>query len=88
MFAVLVQTDELHCADLCPTLISAIVLDTNSLFVNLSSGLPPPVHLPEAERLMLSLCCHEDRPAVWKMIYFEALSSGKHFLEQVLVSGF
>lgn len=41
--------------------------------------------LPEAERLMLGLCCHGDRPTAWKAIYFESLSSGKHFLEQVLV---
>lgn len=45
-----------------------------------------PVELPEAEKLALSLCCHRDRPSVWKTIYFECLSSGKHFLEQVLVS--
>uniref|UniRef100_A0A3B4V2U8 Zinc finger FYVE domain-containing protein 26 n=1 Tax=Seriola dumerili TaxID=41447 RepID=A0A3B4V2U8_SERDU len=42
--------------------------------------------LPEAEKLALSLCCHKDRPSVWKTIYFECLSSGKHFLEQVLVT--
>uniref|UniRef100_A0A8C4ZJA5 Zinc finger FYVE domain-containing protein 26 n=1 Tax=Gadus morhua TaxID=8049 RepID=A0A8C4ZJA5_GADMO len=46
-----------------------------------------PVDLPEAERLVLSLCCHEDRQLAWKTIYFECLSSGKHFLEQVLVTG-
>ncbi|KAG7334503.1 hypothetical protein KOW79_002910 [Hemibagrus wyckioides] len=45
------------------------------------------VDLPEAERLMLGLCCHGDRHAAWKAIYFECLSSGKHFLEQVLVTG-
>uniref|UniRef100_A0A3Q3KT95 Zinc finger FYVE domain-containing protein 26 n=1 Tax=Mastacembelus armatus TaxID=205130 RepID=A0A3Q3KT95_9TELE len=44
------------------------------------------VHLPEAEKLALSLCCHEDRPSIWKTIYFECLNSGKHFLEQVLVT--
>ncbi|XP_071385189.1 zinc finger FYVE domain-containing protein 26 [Centroberyx affinis] len=44
------------------------------------------VELPEAEKLALSLCCHSDRPSVWKTIYFECLSSGKHFLEQVLVT--
>ncbi|KAM9842856.1 zinc finger FYVE domain-containing protein 26 [Aulostomus maculatus] len=44
------------------------------------------VHLPEAEKLTLSLCCHEDRPSIWKTIYFECLSSGKHFLEQVLMT--
>ncbi|XP_072533407.1 zinc finger FYVE domain-containing protein 26 isoform X2 [Salminus brasiliensis] len=43
--------------------------------------------LPEAERVMLGLCCHSDRPTVWKAMYFECLSSGKHFLEQVLVTG-
>ncbi|CAJ1074767.1 zinc finger FYVE domain-containing protein 26 [Xyrichtys novacula] len=42
--------------------------------------------LPEAERLTLSLCSYKDRPSVWKTIYFECLSSGKHFLEQVLVT--
>ncbi|KAF7710798.1 hypothetical protein HF521_009670 [Silurus meridionalis] len=45
------------------------------------------VDLPEAERLMLGLCCHGERPDAWKAIYFECLSSGKHFLEQVLVTG-
>ncbi|KAK2826639.1 hypothetical protein Q5P01_020853 [Channa striata] len=44
------------------------------------------VDLPEAEKLALSLCCHKDRPAIWKTVYFECLSSGKHFLEQVLVT--
>uniref|UniRef100_A0AAR2J1K8 Zinc finger FYVE domain-containing protein 26 n=1 Tax=Pygocentrus nattereri TaxID=42514 RepID=A0AAR2J1K8_PYGNA len=44
-------------------------------------------NLPEAERLMLGLCTQSDRPAVWKAMYFECLSSGKHFLEQVLVTG-
>uniref|UniRef100_A0A8C3A888 Zinc finger FYVE domain-containing protein 26 n=1 Tax=Cyclopterus lumpus TaxID=8103 RepID=A0A8C3A888_CYCLU len=44
------------------------------------------VDLPEAEKLALSLCCHKDRPSIWKTIYFECLSSGKHFLEQVLVT--
>ncbi|XP_036431084.1 zinc finger FYVE domain-containing protein 26 isoform X2 [Colossoma macropomum] len=44
-------------------------------------------NLPEAERLMLGMCCQSDRPAVWKAMYFECLSSGKHFLEQVLVTG-
>ncbi|KAM6969170.1 zinc finger FYVE domain-containing protein 26 [Tautogolabrus adspersus] len=44
------------------------------------------VDLPEAEKLALSLCSHKDRPSVWKTIYFECLSSGKHFLEQVLVT--
>lgn len=46
----------------------------------------PLVDLPESEKLALSLCCHKDRPSVWKTIYFECLSSGKHFLEQVVVS--
>ncbi|XP_062851780.1 zinc finger FYVE domain-containing protein 26 [Trichomycterus rosablanca] len=45
------------------------------------------VDLPEAERLMLALCCHSDRRVAWKAIYFECLSSGKHFLEQVVVTG-
>lgn len=45
-----------------------------------------PVDLPESEKLTLSLCCCKDRPSVWKAIYFECLTSGKHFLEQVLVS--
>ncbi|KAM3595590.1 uncharacterized protein V6R79_025751 [Siganus canaliculatus] len=44
------------------------------------------VDLPESEKLALSLCCHKDRPAIWKTIYFECLSSGKHFLEQVLIT--
>ncbi|XP_026194977.1 zinc finger FYVE domain-containing protein 26 isoform X2 [Anabas testudineus] len=44
------------------------------------------VALPEAEKLTLSLCCHKDRPSIWKTVYFECLSSGKHFLEQVLVT--
>ncbi|KAJ7988765.1 hypothetical protein DPEC_G00312610 [Dallia pectoralis] len=44
------------------------------------------VDLSEAERLLLGLCCHSDRHSVWKTIYFECLSSGKHFLEQVLVT--
>ncbi|XP_071238607.1 zinc finger FYVE domain-containing protein 26 isoform X3 [Salvelinus alpinus] len=44
------------------------------------------VDLPEAEKLLLGLCCHGDRLSVWKTIYFECLSSGKHFLEQVLVT--
>ncbi|KAG7466132.1 hypothetical protein MATL_G00161540 [Megalops atlanticus] len=44
------------------------------------------VDLPEAERLMMSLCCHDDRASAWKAIYFECLSSSKHFLEQVLVT--
>uniref|UniRef100_A0A8C5G0J9 Zinc finger FYVE domain-containing protein 26 n=1 Tax=Gouania willdenowi TaxID=441366 RepID=A0A8C5G0J9_GOUWI len=46
----------------------------------------PSVELPESEKLTLSLCCHKDRPFIWKNIYFECLSSGKHFLEQVLVT--
>ncbi|XP_041668136.1 zinc finger FYVE domain-containing protein 26 isoform X2 [Cheilinus undulatus] len=44
------------------------------------------VDLPEAEKLTLSLCSHKDRPSIWRTIYFECLSSGKHFLEQVLVT--
>lgn len=46
----------------------------------------PLVDLPESEKLALSLCSDKDRPSIWKTIYFECLSSGKHFLEQVLVS--
>ncbi|KAF7655467.1 hypothetical protein LDENG_00055630, partial [Lucifuga dentata] len=42
--------------------------------------------LPEAEKLALSLCCHGDHTSIWKTIYFECLSSGKHFLEQVLIT--
>lgn len=44
--------------------------------------------LPESEKLTLSLCVHKDRSTAWKAIYFECLSHGKHFLEQVLVSTF
>ncbi|KAM4542256.1 zinc finger FYVE domain-containing protein 26 isoform 2-T2 [Odontesthes bonariensis] len=44
------------------------------------------VDLPEAEKLSLSLCCHKDRRSSWKTIFFECLSSGKHFLEQVVVT--
>ncbi|XP_075904789.1 zinc finger FYVE domain-containing protein 26 isoform X2 [Nelusetta ayraudi] len=44
------------------------------------------VELPESERLALSLSCHQDHPFMWKNVYFECLSSGKHFLEQVLVT--
>ncbi|XP_068194782.1 zinc finger FYVE domain-containing protein 26 isoform X2 [Antennarius striatus] len=44
------------------------------------------VDFPESEKLVLSLCCHKDRASIWKTIYFECLSSGKHFLEQVLVT--
>uniref|UniRef100_A0A8C6L1H5 Zinc finger FYVE domain-containing protein 26 n=1 Tax=Nothobranchius furzeri TaxID=105023 RepID=A0A8C6L1H5_NOTFU len=36
--------------------------------------------------LTLSLCCHKDRPSAWKTIFFECLNSGKHFLEQVLIT--
>ncbi|XP_055026367.2 zinc finger FYVE domain-containing protein 26 isoform X2 [Misgurnus anguillicaudatus] len=43
--------------------------------------------LPDHERVMLGLCCHDDKRLVWKAIYFECLSSGKHFLEQVLLTG-
>ncbi|XP_051507535.1 zinc finger FYVE domain-containing protein 26-like isoform X2 [Myxocyprinus asiaticus] len=45
------------------------------------------VDLPDLERVMLGLCCHDDKRLVWKAIYFECLSSGKHFLEQVLLTG-
>ncbi|XP_068608115.1 zinc finger FYVE domain-containing protein 26 [Brachionichthys hirsutus] len=44
------------------------------------------VDFPESEKLALSFCCHKDRASIWKSIYFECLSSGKHFLEQVLVT--
>lgn len=59
------------------------------MFVTIHVVCPYPFsteELPEAEKLMLGLCCHGDRPTAWKAIYFECLSSGKHFLEQVLVS--
>lgn len=42
--------------------------------------------LPEAQKLTLSLSSHKDRPSIWKTIYFECLSSGKHFLEQVMIT--
>uniref|UniRef100_A0A671QY69 Zinc finger FYVE domain-containing protein 26 n=1 Tax=Sinocyclocheilus anshuiensis TaxID=1608454 RepID=A0A671QY69_9TELE len=45
------------------------------------------VDLPDLERVMLGLCCHSDKRLVWKAIYFECLSTGKHFLEQVLLTG-
>ncbi|XP_048061313.1 zinc finger FYVE domain-containing protein 26 isoform X2 [Megalobrama amblycephala] len=45
------------------------------------------VDLPDLERVMLGLCCHGNKRLVWKAIYFECLSSGKHFLEQVLLTG-
>uniref|UniRef100_A0A8C1BV50 Zinc finger FYVE domain-containing protein 26 n=1 Tax=Cyprinus carpio carpio TaxID=630221 RepID=A0A8C1BV50_CYPCA len=45
------------------------------------------VDLPDLERVMLGLCCHGDKRLVWKAIYFECLSTGKHFLEQVLLTG-
>ncbi len=41
--------------------------------------------LPDLETVMFGLCCHGDKRLVWKAIYFECLSTGKHFLEQVLV---
>ena len=59
--------------------INKVALPSSSLFF------PSTEDLPEAERLVLSLCCHEDRQLAWKTTYFECLSSGKHFLEQVLV---
>ncbi|XP_077477383.1 zinc finger FYVE domain-containing protein 26 [Stigmatopora argus] len=52
----------------------------------LRSAPQTPARLPEAEKLALSLCCHGERSSAWKMIYFEGLGSGKHFLEQVLVT--
>ncbi|RVE57573.1 hypothetical protein OJAV_G00217500 [Oryzias javanicus] len=52
----------------------------------LRSSPPTQADLPEAGKLALSLCRHHDRPSAWKTIFFECLSSGKHFLEQVLVT--
>lgn len=52
----------------------------------LRTGPNTQIDLPEAQKLTLSLCCHKDRPSIWKTIYFECLSSGKHFLEQVMVT--
>ncbi|RXM97625.1 Zinc finger FYVE domain-containing protein 26 [Acipenser ruthenus] len=40
--------------------------------------------LSEAEKVILALFSHCDRTSAWKTIYFDCLSSGKHFLEQVL----
>ncbi|XP_041095786.1 zinc finger FYVE domain-containing protein 26-like [Polyodon spathula] len=42
--------------------------------------------LSEAEKVFLALFSHCDRTSAWKTIYFDCLSSGKHFLEQVLVT--
>ncbi|XP_058843286.1 zinc finger FYVE domain-containing protein 26-like isoform X1 [Acipenser ruthenus] len=42
--------------------------------------------LSEAEKVILALFSHCDRTSAWKTIYFDCLSSGKHFLEQVLVT--
>lgn len=72
----------------CDTLVSvycstAVRLQRDHL---LRSGPNTQIDLPEAEKLALSLCCHKDRPSIWKSIYFECLSSGKHFLNQVLVT--
>ncbi|KAL0969454.1 hypothetical protein UPYG_G00227580 [Umbra pygmaea] len=73
-----------HCHALLSLYCStALRLDRDHLLRNTPSA---QVDLPEAGRLLLGLCCLGDRPAVWKTIYFECLSSGKHFLEQVLVS--
>nr|XP_023691726.1 zinc finger FYVE domain-containing protein 26 isoform X1 [Paramormyrops kingsleyae] len=44
------------------------------------------VDLTEAGKLMLGLCCHAERASAWKAIYFECLSSNKHFLDQVLIT--
>ncbi|XP_072314504.1 zinc finger FYVE domain-containing protein 26 [Eucyclogobius newberryi] len=52
----------------------------------LRTGPSTPIDLPEAQKLTISLCSHRDRSSIWKTIYFECLSSGKHFLEQVLVT--
>ncbi|CAL9686821.1 unnamed protein product [Knipowitschia caucasica] len=72
----------------CDTLVSAysstaVRLQRDHL---LRTGPKIQFDLPEAQKLTLSLCCHKDRPPIWKTIYFECLSSGKHFLEQVLVT--
>ncbi|KAM9355627.1 LOW QUALITY PROTEIN: zinc finger FYVE domain-containing protein 26 [Pholidichthys leucotaenia] len=72
----------------CDTLVSvycstALRLQRDNL---LRSSPHTQVELPEAEKLALALCCHKDRPSIWKTIYFECLNSGKHFLEQVLVT--
>ncbi|MGH0143881.1 UNVERIFIED_CONTAM: hypothetical protein FKN15_044643 [Acipenser sinensis] len=40
--------------------------------------------LSEAEKVILALFSLCDRTSAWKTIYFDCLSSGKHFLEQVL----
>ncbi|XP_077416207.1 zinc finger FYVE domain-containing protein 26 [Vanacampus margaritifer] len=72
----------------CDTLVSAYCSSALRLQRDrlLRSAPDTQAHLPESEKLALSLCCHDDRPSAWKMIYFECLSSGKHFLEQVLVT--
>uniref|UniRef100_A0A1A7X669 Zinc finger FYVE domain-containing protein 26 n=1 Tax=Iconisemion striatum TaxID=60296 RepID=A0A1A7X669_9TELE len=72
----------------CDTLLSvycstALRLQRDHLLRNAPETL---VDLPEAEKLTLSLCCHKDRSSSWKTIFFECLISGKHFLEQVLVT--
>ncbi|XP_055017123.1 zinc finger FYVE domain-containing protein 26 isoform X2 [Boleophthalmus pectinirostris] len=72
----------------CDTLVSmycstAVRLQRDHL---LRTGPDTLIELPEAQKLTLTLCSHKDRPSIWKTIYFECLNSGKHFLEQVLVT--
>lgn len=72
----------------CDTLVSvycatAVRLQRDHL---LRTGPNTQIDLPEAQKLTLSLCYHNDRPSIWKTIYFECLSSGKHFLEQVMIT--
>ncbi|XP_015206656.2 zinc finger FYVE domain-containing protein 26 isoform X1 [Lepisosteus oculatus] len=42
--------------------------------------------LYEAEKGLLGLFSHCDRTSAWQTIYFDCHSSGKHFLEQVLLT--
>ncbi|MBN3313649.1 ZFY26 protein, partial [Atractosteus spatula] len=42
--------------------------------------------LSEAEKGLLALFSHCDRTSAWQTIYFDCHSSGKHFLEQVLLT--
>ncbi|XP_066550908.1 zinc finger FYVE domain-containing protein 26 isoform X2 [Amia ocellicauda] len=42
--------------------------------------------LSEVEKVMLELFSHCERTSAWKTIYFDCVSNGKHFLEQVLVT--
>uniref|UniRef100_A0A3B3ZBL6 Zinc finger FYVE domain-containing protein 26 n=1 Tax=Periophthalmus magnuspinnatus TaxID=409849 RepID=A0A3B3ZBL6_9GOBI len=72
----------------CYTLISVYSLTAVRLQRDhlLRTGPNTQIDLPEAQKLTLNMCSHKDRPSIWKTIYFECLSSGKHFLEQVLVT--